>query len=287
MSVKAIAEHLGMHWGTVKAIEKEHLRKKFKRIPLRKVKALGIDEIHVGKKLYLTVVLNLQTGEVLHVGPGKDGDSLKPFLRRLRAARAKIQVVAMDMSKAYTAWVRDKLPGARIVYDRFHVTKLMNERLDDLRRQLQNDLPAADKRVLKGKRWLLLRGQERLSDDRRADLEELLAINRPLAIAYQLKEKLRCLWREPDREEAEKALNEWCLQASSSDIPQLKAMAKTLRNHWEGVLAYFDEGRISSAPVEGFNNKIRWLIRQAYGFRDQEYFMLKIYDLPERKVRLV
>ena len=286
MDVQAVARHLGLHWHTIKEIEKSYLAGKYKRIPLKKIRKIGIDEIHVGKKKWLTVVLNLETGEVLFVGKGKDGDCLKPFLKSLRSAHARVDVVAMDMSKAYTAWVLSNFPQARIVYDKFHVIKMMNERLDALRRELQRNLSEDQRRYLKGKRWLLLRARERLREDHRKDLDEMLAINAPLAVAYQLKEKLRCLWDEETPKEAETFLADWCGEAKASGIKQLIKMAETLESHRDGILAYFDEGGITSARMEGFNNKIRWLIKLGYGYRDDEYFILKIYDLPSKKVQL-
>jgi transposase len=284
--IQTVAEHLGLNWHTIKEIEKTYLEEKYKRIPLKKVRMIGIDEIYVGKKKWLTVVLNLETGEVIFVAKGKDGDCLKPFLKKLRSARAQVEVVAMDMSRTYTAWVLSNFPQARIVYDKFHVIKTMNERLDSLRRELQRNLPEDQKRLLKGKRWLLLKARARLKAEHMKDLDEMLAINTPLAIAYQLKERLRCLWDEEDMKAAEAFLADWCGQAKASGIKQLIKMAETLESHWDGVLAYFTEGRVTSAKMEGFNNKIRWLIKLGYGYRDDEYFILKIYDLPSKRVQL-
>jgi len=286
MDIQAVARHLNMGWHTIKEIEKSYLGKKYKRIRLGDVKKIGIDEINVGKKKWLTIVLDLETGAVLFVGEGKDGECLKPFLRKLRKSRAKIRVVAMDMSQAYTSWVLSNFPQARIVYDKFHVIKLMNKRLDELRRKLQNDLSEEGKKLLKGKRWLLLRAQEKLDEEAANDLNEMLSINTPLAIAYQLKERLRLLWDEDSYEDAGAFLDEWCAQARASEIRHLEKMAKTLETHREGILSYFKEGRITSAKVEGFNNKIRWLIKLGYGYRDKEYFKLKIYDLPSKRFQL-
>jgi transposase len=192
----------------------------------------------------------------------------------------------MDMSQAYTSWVLSNFPQARIVYDKFHVIKLMNHRLDELRRKLQNDLSEDGRKLLKGKRWLLLRAQEKLDEEAAKELDEMLYINTPLAIAYQLKEKLRLLWDEDSYEEADSFLDEWCAQARASNIKQLEKMAKTLEPHREGILAFFTEGMVTSAKMEGFNNKIRWLIKLGYGYRDKEYFKLIIFDLPSKRFQL-
>ena len=124
---------LPIPWSTVKNIEKRYLQTKFKTIPLKKVKVIGIDEIAIGRKkgkpVYWTIVRDLVSGAVLHVDKGKEGDSLKSFLFRLHCSKAKIELVAMDMGAAYTLWVKENLPGAAIVFDHFHVIKLMNDKV--------------------------------------------------------------------------------------------------------------------------------------------------------------
>jgi len=101
-----------------------------------------------------------------------------------------------------------------------------------------------------------------------------------------MKERLRNVYKLAETEDAAKLLfGNWCSDAEGSDIKELKSMAKTIRGHWDGVLAYWTTGGVTSAPVEGFNNKIRWLVKQAYGYRDEEYFRLKIFDLPNIKIK--
>ena len=139
MSIHAISQYYHIPWSTVKNIEKRYLQTKFKTIPLKKVKVIGIDEIAIGRKkgkpVYWTIVRDLVSGAVLHVDKGKEGDSLKSFLFRLHCSKAKIELVAMDMGAAYTLWVKENLPGAAIVFDHFHVIKLMNDKLDMVRRR--------------------------------------------------------------------------------------------------------------------------------------------------------
>ena len=133
MSIHAISQYYHIPWSTVKNIEKRYLQTKFKTIPLKKVKVIGIDEIAIGRKkgkpVYWTIVRDLVSGAVLHVDKGKEGDSLKSFLFRLHCSKAKIELVAMDMGAAYTLWVKENLPGAAIVFDHFHVIKLMNDKV--------------------------------------------------------------------------------------------------------------------------------------------------------------
>jgi transposase len=286
MSISAIAEFYKLNWKTVKRIEKRHLRTKYRHIRLKDVRHLGLDEIHIGGKRYLTIALDLDSGAVLCVVEGRGADCLREFARRLKLAKAKIRAVAVDMAGGYTRWVRENLPTATIVYDHFHVIKLMNEKLDQVRREaVRNAASEQEAKVIKGKRWLLLHGIERLEPDARKELQSLYQANRPIAIASMLKEKLRSIYRDcPDAESAATELKYWCELAEVSELGPVKTMADTIRNHWQGILAYWDTG-LTTGRLEGFNNKIRWLIRQAFGYADDEYFFLKIFDLPKLRLK--
>ena len=289
-TIKRVAAHVRMSWNTVKEIQKRYLAHKFSRPRLKDLRRIAIDEINIGHgHKYLTVVLDLDTGAVVFVGEGKDGGALKPFWKRLMASKAKIKAVAMDMSVAYLNAVTSLLPKAVIVFDHFHVVKLMNEKLTKLRRDLYREATdLLQKRVLKGSRWLLLKNPENLKDERneRQRLEEALSLNKPLATAYYLKEDLRFLWNQPDKVTAQTYLAEWIAQAEASGIRILKDFAKTLRTHRSGILAYYDYP-ISTGPLEGTNNKIKTLQRQAYGFRDRLFFILRIYALHTTNYELV
>lgn len=290
MTMKDVARHLGISWHTVKEIQKAHLRRHFSQPSLKGLKWIAVDEISIGHgHRYLTVVLDLASGAVVFVGEGKGANALEPFWRRLKFSRARIEAVAMDMSQAYISAVRSNLPHATIVFDHFHVIKLMNEKLTELRRDLYREATdLLQKDVLKGSRWLLLKNPENLRDDQneRIRLEEALSLNKPLATAYYMKEDLRLLWSLPDKATAEAHLQDWIVRAESSGIRILKDVAKTLSTHKPGILAYYDH-RISTGPLEGTNNKIKTLQRQAYGFRDQAFFMLRIYALHTTRYELV
>lgn len=140
MSISALSQYFGVDWRTVKDIEKRMLLKKYARIDLSEVRIMGVDEIYVGKKKYKTVVRGLENGCVLHVGDGKGGKAMGELHVKLAHAGARIEVVAMDMSSGYSAWARENLPGAEIVFDHFHVIKLMNDKLDKIRRRVVVDL---------------------------------------------------------------------------------------------------------------------------------------------------
>jgi transposase len=290
MTIQDVALHLQISWDVVKEIVKGDLQRRFSQPKLKHLRQIAIDEISIGKgHRYLTIVLDLESGVVVHVGRGKGGDALTDFWKRLRSSGAKIEAVATDMSPAYIDAVTAHLRGAVLVFDRFHVMKLLNDKLSELRRELYREAKdLMQKDVLKGVRWLLLKRPATLDESRneRKRLEEALRLNAPLATAYYLKEELGEVWEQDDQEEAQQFLLDWILRAESTGIRMLHNFAKTLRLHALGILAYYDYA-ISTGPLEGTNNKIKTMKRQAYGFRDQEFFKLKILAIHETKYALV
>jgi transposase len=290
MTIRDVAEHLQVGWDLVKGIQKRSLSRRFRRVELKHLRRIAIDEIAIGRgHRYLTVVLDLASGAVVFVGDGKGADALKPFWKRLKRCSANIEAVAMDMSPAYISAVQTNLRKAVLVFDHFHVLKLFNEKLSDLRRQLYGEATERlHKDVLKGTRWLLLKNPENLDQtrDESKRLHEALTLNQPLATAYYMREDLRRVWEQSNRPAAQRVLDDWIRRAEGSGIRTLIRFAHTLAAHRSGILNYY-RYRISTGPLEGTNTKIRVLQRNAYGFRDTEFFKLKIYALHETRYELV
>ena len=193
------------------------------------------------------------------------------------------------MAGGYLAAVREFLPDAVHVFDRFHVMKLYNQKLSDLRREVYRELTdVLHKQVLKGTRWLLLKNPENLDPRKRERerLDEALELNAPLYVAYYMKDQLRMFWCQPDKRTARQFLNGWIQLAMLSGIRMLMDFAKTLATHRSGLLAWYNYP-ISTGPLEATNTKIQLLKRQAYGYRDQEFFHLKIYALHLSRYALV
>jgi transposase len=290
MTISDVALHLNVGWDLIKDIQKRDLTRRYAKPKLKRLRYIAIDEIAVAKgHRYLTVVMDLVSGAIVFVGGGKGADALKPFWKRLRPSKARIEAVAMDMSAAYWGAVMTHLPKAKIVFDHFHVIKLFNEKLSDLRRALYREATEVmKKQVLKGTRWLLLKNPENLDPgkDEKRRLKEALALNEPLATAYYMKDELRRFWDQPGKAFATIFLDGWIRRAEASGIKILQQMGKTLAAHRSGLLAYYDV-MISSGPLEGTNNKIKTMKRQAYGFRDMEFFKLKILAIHETRYELV
>ena len=284
VSIRALANYFHLRWHTVKDIEKRHLEQRFATIDTSKVQAVGVDEIHIGhgqaKQAYLTIIRDLETGAVIHVGNGKGVSALEGALSKLNAS--KLQVVAMDMANAYSSWFAEHFPKAQIVFDHFHVIKLMNDRLDNVRRRVTAKLDSMERKHLKGLRFVSLKNKEDIPEDNQNILHNLRGKFQELGDAYMFKEALRTIYRVAQNAyHATILFHRWCKEAEETRIPELKTMAKTIRDRLDGITSYWTFEHLSNASMEGFNNKIRWLNRMAYGFRDMEYFKLKIYQLPE------
>jgi transposase len=234
MTILDVARHLNVSWDIIKDIQKRDLSRRYAKPNLKHLCQIAIDEISIAKgHRYVTVVLDLESGAVVFVGDGKGADALKPFWKRLRKCKTKIKAAAMDMSPAYHEAVSTHLPAARIVYDRFHVVKLFNDKLSNLRRWLYHRAEDQQKKVLKGVRWLLLKVAENLDTDQneKERLKEALKLNKPLALAYYLKEDLRQFWEQPGKRFATAFLNDWLRRARASGVHMLHQMANTLDTH--------------------------------------------------------
>jgi transposase len=279
--IKHVAQFLSIGWDTVKEIFKEHLEHRFQKRKLRKVRYIAIDEFSIRKNhQYMTVVLDLESGEILYVNEGKEANALLPFLYKLKRKRAKLSAVAIDMSPAYRNAIRQVFPEVDIVHDPYHVVALVNKAIDNTRRDMVRNLSGPDRECIKSSRFLLLKGNEKLSPESRQRLPQLMELNEPLYQAYLLKEDLRMFWSFETEEQGRNFLNSWIAMAKDLNIKHFATLAETLDQHRQGLLAYFKHF-ISTAPLEGLNNKIKTLKRQAYGFRDNWYFKLRLYFIHE------
>ena len=289
MTIEDVARYLGMSWATIKEIHQVSLLRRFKRRRIRHLRYLGVDEVAIRKgHSYLTIVVDMETGEVVWVGEGRKTESLEPFMRKLKRAGAKIEAVAMDMWAAYISAVSTHFGRDVIVFDRYHVIADCNRTLDAIRTSEALLALKEDKVVFKGVRYLLLKGSEKIADDwdARKRLNELLAVNEKISTAYILKEDLRRFWMCRSQKEARAFISNWLSTAWASGIELLISFADKLARHVYGLLNYFKH-RVTTGKVEGINNKIKVLKRQAYGYRDTEYFKLRIYFLHESRYALL
>lgn len=278
MTIKDVAQYLHLTWDTVKEIQKRFMKRHYGNPDLSNLKYIGIDEFAVAKgHKYKTIVANLANGQVVYIGDGRDKASLDKFWKEVKKAGAKIEAVATDMSQAFTSAVREHCPDAVHVYDHFHVVKMMNDVVDDVRRYAYNkERDEGNRQILKGTRWLLLyRGNNLKGKNAEERLAAALNVNKPLMKAYYLKESLFRIWSQASKEYASIVFDDWTREAIASRVPALRKFGRNLAAKKEQVLAWYDN-RISTGKLEGINNKIKTMKRLAYGYRDMKFFELKI-----------
>lgn len=279
LPIKHVAQLTGLHWHTLKAIDKARLSRDLPAPDLGRVRYLLMDEfaLHKGHR-YATVVMDAERRSVLWVGQGRSRESVRPFFLWLGEHCRHIEAVAMDQNSAMDLEVRAHCPNARVVYDLFHVVAKYGRQVIDRVRvdqanQLRHDKPA--RQLVKRSRWLLLRNPENLDKQQASSLDELLAVNQPLMLAYLMKSQLKTLWYARTERAARWRLTHWLNQAFSSGVSSLVRFAQNLLPYADGIIASASYP-LSTSVLEGVNNRIKVIKRMAYGYRDIDYFFLKI-----------
>ena len=282
LPVQAVAMMANLSWATVAKVDGRAIELALgdRTAALQGLRWIGVDEVsRTGGRVYFTIVTNLESGRVVWIGDGKGRKGLLPFLRALRAkGRRKIRGAVSDLG--YQSILASRLPRAIHVLDRFHIVQWVNEALTQIRRRLFSGAPRDELgRTLKAKKWMLLSARENLEHKHKLLLNELLQLNQPLYTAYLLKEQLRGVLRYPWKRFAvlRERLQEWILAVFGAGLPELQRVAHRLANHLDAVIA----GHEHDVPLglcEAVNGKIRVLRFQARGYRDPEYFKLKIFQ---------
>lgn len=282
-SIAAVSDYFGLRWETVKNIDKEYLESTLPALEpgkLINLKYIGVDEVARAKGHdYMTVVYNMETGQLIWVETGRTAQTFSLFLQALPKSTAQgILAVAMDMSPSYQKSVKDYLPRADIVFDRFHVMQNYSKAISNQRRMEFRKADDSGKKLIKGSKFLLLRNADKLSEKQQGKLKKLLSENANINTIYVLKEQLQALWQNNTYEDMAKALDSWCKMADESGLVYIKRFAKSLRKNKIGICNYAKH-RITSARIEAGNVGIGMIRKRARGIRDTEYFKLKIRQL--------
>ena len=269
--IVAISERTAGRW------DRKVLREHLPEPDLDNLRILLIDEKAVRKRHgYVTLVMNGQTGELLHLAEGKKKASLQSFFDKLSdEQKQRVVAVGMDRAGAYREVVKAELPDADIVFDKFHLIANYHAVIDEVRRSEWRKANAQDKAVIKGQRYNLFRSPWRRTGKQTRDLMALLHINENLAKAYILKEALRKLWDYRYPKAAAKYLAKWCGWAAVSGVEALRKFARSLLRAKEEVLNYCKH-RITTGRLEGFNNTVSRIIHRACGMQDLDYLLLKL-----------
>lgn len=278
LSVTTVAKHLNLNPKTVKALDKAALTTEVGPTCYEGLRRLAIDEIAVkkGQNSYLTVVLDYDTGRVVWTGEGHGVETLDAFFTSMpRPIRTRIQAVAIDMWDPYIKAIRDWCPNADIVFDLFHVVKAFSRVIDEIRNQEFRRADVEGRKTLKGSKYLFLKNWGNLKTEQRIRLKDILGMNQRLSTIYWLKDLLKHVWDYRRPAWAEKVLEQWCSVAREDGHRKLVAFARMLEKHRYGILNHCRHP-MHTSRIEGVNNKIKVIKRNAYGFHDVEYFGLKI-----------
>lgn len=291
LSWKETARRFGTTWDAVFRAVEHAVRWGLEHRNLDGIRSIGVDELSWKKgHKYLTLVYQIDHGcrRLLYIARDRTGASFSRFFDMLGDERTRaIQFVASDMWKAFLGVVRARCGDALHVLDRFHVMQLMSQAIDLVRRDEVRALRAKGRRAYLTKtRWLLLKHPRNLRRPERLRLCELVRFNLRTVRAYLLKEQFQDFWRYKSVWHATRFLDDWTRRVMRSRIEPLKKFARTLRAHRCELVNWFRaRGAFAAGATEGFNNKARITMRNAYGFRTYEHAEIALYhalaDLPE------
>ena len=246
---------------------------------VRGLRVIGIDEISYRKRhKYATLVYDLERSVVVWVGQGRGRATIDQFFDHKLSdyQKSQIHTGCCDMSEAYMGAISSHCPNAQLVLDRFHIVKALNDAIDDVRKEQWREASAADRKALKGLRWLLYRHSSTRS---RRDTQTLRALekhNRRIYRAWRLKDEFEQLWTFNAPWAALRFFKRWTTSALRSRLEPLRRFVATARRHQAGILA-FVETRVTNAVAEGLNRIVKIVKNRASGFRHLQPFADMIY----------
>jgi transposase len=267
MDKTAIVGLMRIAWYTVGSIAQRVVQRLLPPDRLSGLRVLGVDELSYRKHhKYVTIITDHESGKVVWAKEGKSAATLDAFFAELGKERcAQLRIVTMDLSQAYIASVKANAPQAQVVFDRFHVQRLAHDALDEVRRALVAEhTDTEQRRALKKTRFVLQKNAENRSSAERRKVAQIQTINRPLYRAMLLKDSLGSILDRRQYYVARDELQGWLAWASRSKLTPFVRVARTIRKHLHGVLAYLNTG-LSNGRSEGLNGKARVITRRSYG----------------------
>ena len=275
--VEAARKVLRLSWSGTHKIIRRGVERGLVRRDLSQVKRVGIDEkSFLRGQSYITSLCDLEGTRVLEVIEGRKEENACGLLRSLpESTRSRIEAIAMDMWPAFISAAGKELPGAEVVFDRFHVSKHMGEAVDAVRRSEHKQLVREGDKRLAGSRYHWLRREETIREDKREEFAALKESGLKTARAWAIKELLREFWECRNEAFAETHFERWYAWAVRCRLAPVAKVARMLKKHLGGLLAYFRH-RITNAATEGLNSKIQAIKSAARGFRKFENYRLRI-----------
>ncbi len=277
MPVKAAARMVGEHDTRLWRIIHHYVEEARANADVAGVTDVAADETAARRGHdYLTLFVDIPDARVLFVTEGKDAATVAAFAEDLTAhggAPAAIREVCIDMSPAFIKGVTEHLPQAEITFDRFHAVKIVNDAVDEVRRAEQKTRPE-----LKKSRYVWLKNETSLSSGQRELRDSLANSNLKTARAYQIRLTFQELYEQPSRETAEAFLKKWYFWATHSRLPPMIEAARTVKQHWDGILRWFDS-KIANGLIEGINSLVQAAKAKARGYRSTRNLKAIIYLL--------
>lgn len=276
MPVLAVAKLVGEHDTKIWRVLHHYVDAARLEADFSRVIRVGVDETASKRgHNYISVYVDLEQSRVLFATEGRDAAVLGVFRRDLEAhggSPERVRELTMDMSPAYQKGAALHFPKAKITFDKFHVIKLLGEAVDEVRRAEQKERPE-----LKGSRWVWSKNAENRTAKQHAIYEALSlpSLNLKTARAYRIKLALQEFYRESE-ESAEAYLKRWYFWATHSRLPPMIRVAKTIREHWQGVLRYF-RSHLTNAVLEGINSLIQAARARARGYRSTKNMITTLY----------
>ena len=267
-----VSRLLGIAWQTVGSIVERVVADRLDSDRLGGLRRIGVDEFSYRKRhRYLTLVVDHDRRRVVWAAEGRSAETLKKFFDLLGPEGcAEIEMATIDMAAGYIKAIEESLPQAQIVFDRFHVERLASDALDEVRRAMVREVQGtAEGKAIKGLRFLLLKNPGNLSSEQEQRLSDVQRTNQRLYRAYLLKETLAEALEQEDVDLAREQLRDWLSWASRSRLKPFVKTARTIRKHFDGILAYV-QTRLTNGLTEGINNKLRVIARRAYGFHSPQ-----------------
>jgi transposase len=275
-----ISRLLRVTWRSVAAIVRRVVASELARRSLRELYAIGVDEISYRRgQRYLTLVADHADGAVVWAGKGRGAGTLAQFFEQLGEQETKkVKAVSIDMSGGYQKALGEHCKQAIVCFDPFHVVALANRALDQLRRGLWRRLGKSkgSGAVIKGTRWALLKDPAALTESQRGTLAFLAKLNSPLYRGYLLKEQLRAIYAPESRAHAARLLEAWLRAAARSKLKPFVKLARTLREHRDGILNAIRLG-LSNSRLEGLASRTRLISHRSFGFHSAEPLIALIH----------
>jgi transposase len=287
MTLKDTAKITRLDWKTVRLIDYEYIKSHLPDISNLNIKKIAIDEIAIMKgHKYLTIIRDYDTGAAIKILFGRKYKPVAKALSELGKERLeKIQYASLDMWDPYIKAIKEQCPNVKLVFDKFHVVKKVNEALDKVRKKEFAKADDDERKRMKHKRFIILKKKSRLKHKQKEELCELIESNDKLYKAYLLKEQMLSIFDEKKDtfEKINGRINAWFENVLNNEMEEFYAVVDMIRKYFYGVINYFRYG-MTNAIAEGFNTKINIIKRRAFGFRDIEYFMLKIFQDSMRRL---